>query len=203
MNSTTSICFTSGKRSESVRIVAFIYKWTLTRSVLASAWVLGETMFRFVIRTWTVLDRFHAPAPGLYRLHSQVRPKNALTHLSPRLNACLVRVLICIGQWDAENRTSHERNDRKKVWGLFVLSDPFEMQMDSSFYHRPSREKPRTTDAGTDGRSKWAISHWPKEGRFVVVWLADPYLPATKDGGTYVAVFRILSWILQRERPLE
>ena len=144
MNSTTSICFTSGKRSESVRIVAFIYKWTLTRSVLARAWVLGETMFRHVIRTWTVLDRFHAPAPGLYRLHSQVRPKSALTHLSPRLNACLVRVLICIGQWDAENRTSHERNERKKVWGLFVLSDPFEMQMDSSFYHRPSREKPRT-----------------------------------------------------------
>ena len=124
--------------------------------------------------------------------------KKAIDSPTPRLNACLVRVLICIGQWDAENRTSHERYKRKKglrsvrsirpIWnanGLQFLSPSF------------SRE---ATDAA-DGRSKWAISRWPKEGRFVDVWLTDllsPNPPATEDGGAYVATHRILSWILQR-----
>ena len=49
--------------------------------------------------------------------------------------------LLCIRPWDTEKSNESREIERKRFEGSFVRSDPFEMQIEFGFYHRPSREK--------------------------------------------------------------
>ena len=66
-----------------------------------------------------------------------------------------------------ESREIQEKKGLRSVRSIRPIWNANGLQFLSPSFSREA------TDAA-DGRSKWAISHWPKEGRFVDVWLTDP-----------------------------